>query len=396
MPVASRGHAGEHVLSGFGGASAALTAEDRIRLQCTAASTAVATQSMLDGGHSGERFPTRPAEAVGYVRRAAAPGAMGHEIEHKPGYLDSRDFRRSRLTCNHVLLQRVATGCFNRPVLEEGGFSFGLLVSGFWFGVRHGIDWDHIAAIADITGSQDERRSALWLGTIYVLGHAAVVFVLGLIAIAFGDLLPEGIDTVMGRIVGATLIVLAVYVFVSLFRHGRDFRLRSRWMLLFSGIRRGSRWVRSRLRNGEAETGGQEQAGDPSLLHHGHHGRPGHHHHGAPEPDDTFANYGTGTALGVGLIHGVGAETPTQVLIFIAAAGAGGTAVGVAVLLAFIVGLVLSNSLITMGSAIGFLSASRNFAVYAAVGVLTAVFSLVLGVLFVLGKESVLPAFFTG
>ena len=282
-------------------------------------------------------------------------------------------------------------------MLEEGGFSFGLLVSGFWFGVRHGIDWDHIAAIADITGSQEERRSALWLGTIYVLGHAAVVFVLGLVAIAFGDLLPSGIDTVMGRVVGVTLIVLAVYVFVSLIRHGRDFRLRSRWMLLFSGIRRGSRWVRARLGNGNgSETEIEQGSGDPSLLHHGHHGRPGHHHHGAPEPDDTFLNYGTGTALGVGMIHGVGAETPTQVLIFIAAAGAGGTAVGVAVLLAFIVGLILSNSVITIGSAAGFLSASRNFAVYAAVGVLTAVFSLILGVLFVFGKESVLPAFFAG
>ena len=326
---------------------------------------------------------------------------MGHRVEHRPRSEVSRGFRAPpfpRPRCKGILLQRFARGCFNPAVFEEGGFSFGLLVSGFWFGVRHGIDWDHIAAIADITGSQDERRSALWLGTVYVLGHAAVVFVLGLIAIAFGDLLPEGIDQVMGRVVGVTLLVLGVYVFVSLVRHGRDFRLRSRWMLLFSGIRRGSRWVRSRVRKGAASEAVEERGGsdDPSLLHHGHHGRPGHHHHGAPEPGDTFDNYGTGTALGVGMIHGIGAETPTQVLIFIAAAGAGGTAVGVAVLLAFIVGLVLSNSLITIGSAVGFLSASRNFAVYAAVGVLTAFFSLVLGALFLFGKESVLPAFFAG
>ena len=281
--------------------------------------------------------------------------------------------------------------------LAEGGFSFGLLVSGFWFGVRHGIDWDHIAAIADITGSQDDRRRALWLGTLYVLGHAAVVLVLGIVAIAAGDLLPSGIDEVMGRIVGATLIFLGIYVFVSLIRHGRDFRLRSRWMLLFSGIRRSSRWMRERVRAGVGGNGPTEQADgeDPSLLHHGHHGRPGHHHHGRPERDDTFANYGTGTAIGVGMIHGVGAETPTQVLIFIAAAGAGGAAVGVAVLLTFIVGLVLSNSLITVGSALGFLSASRNFAVYAAVGVITAFFSLVLGTLFLFGQESLLPSFFS-
>ena len=45
-------------------------------------------------------------------------------------------------------------------------FGIGVIVSAFLFGFRHGIDWDHIAAITDITGSQDDRRSAI------VLRHA--------------------------------------------------------------------------------------------------------------------------------------------------------------------------------------------------------------------------------
>jgi hypothetical protein len=283
----------------------------------------------------------------------------------------------------------------------QDGFSFGLLVSAFLFGLRHGIDWDHIAAIADITGSQDDRRRAIWFGTLYVLGHAAVVFALGVLAIVAGDLLPAGVDEVMGRVVGVTLVVLGVYVFVSLIRHGRDFRLRSRWMLVFSGVRRGVQWARERLaaRRPQLATASEGASGsevDPSLWHHGHHGRPGHHHHESPERDDSFMNYGTATSIGVGMIHGVGAETPTQVLIFLAAAGAGGAIVGISVLVAFLIGLLASNSLITVGSAYGFLSASRNFAVYAAVGVTVAVFSLVLGVLFLFGLESVLPAFFAG
>jgi high-affinity nickel-transport protein len=284
----------------------------------------------------------------------------------------------------------------------QGGFEFGLLVSAFAFGFRHGIDWDHIAAITDITGSQDDRRRALSLGTLYVLGHALVVFALGILAIVVGDRLPQGVDEVMGRIVGVTLIALGVYVFVSLIRHGRDFRLRSRWMLVFAGVRKGARWVRGRVSAASAARGGaggaiavaEEPA--PSLRHHGHHGRPGHHHHDGPEAHDDIPGYGSGTAFGVGMIHGVGAETPTQVLIFLTAAGAGGPLVGVLVLASFIVGLVLSNSVITVGSSLGFLEASRNFALYATVAVLTAVFSLVIGVLFVLGQEGVLPAFFGG
>jgi hypothetical protein len=284
----------------------------------------------------------------------------------------------------------------------QGGFEFGLLVSAFAFGFRHGIDWDHIAAITDITGSQDDRRRALSLGTLYVLGHALVVFALGILAIAVGDRLPEGVDEVMGRVVGVTLILLGVYVFVSLIRHGRDFRLRSRWMLIFAGVRKGARWVRGHVSAASAARGGAggaiavAEGATPSLWHHGHHGRPGHHHHDGPEAHDDIPGYGSGTAFGVGMIHGIGAETPTQILIFLTAAGAGGPIVGVLVLATFIVGLVLSNSVITVGSSLGFLQASRNFALYATVAVLTAVFSLVIGVLFVLGQEGVLPAFFGG
>ena len=219
--------------------------------------------------------------------------------------------------------------------LGGGGLGFGLLVTAFWFGFRHGIDWDHIVAITDITSSQEDRRRAIVFGTRYVLGHAAVVLILGVLAIVAGDRLPSSVDEVMGRVVGVTLVLLGVYVFVSLVRHGRDFRLRSRWMLIFDGIRRGARWVRSRAMNGErgavtvADPEGTST--DPARWHHGHHGRPGHHHHKHPEPE-AFMNYGRGTAFGVGMLHGIGAETPTQVVIFLTAAGAGGELAGVLIL----------------------------------------------------------------
>jgi cytochrome c biogenesis protein CcdA len=298
--------------------------------------------------------------------------------------------------------------------LEGGGFGFGLLVAGFWFGFRHGIDWDHIAAITDITSSQDDRRGSIVFGTLYVLGHAVVVFGLGVIAILIGEELPPSVDAAMGRIVGVTLIALGVYVFVSLVRHGREFRMRSRWMLLFAGIRAGWWKVTGRLSSATdvhdherepvhvhagAGAGTEETvaADDPiGGWHHGHHGRPGHHHHKHPEFEDAFVNYQKGTSFLVGMLHGIGAETPTQILIFTAAAGAGGKAAGVAVLVAFLVGLVTSNSLITVGSTFGFLRASKNFAIYATVAVITGVFSLAIGVLFVLGKDTLLPALFAG
>ena len=295
-------------------------------------------------------------------------------------------------------------------------FGVGVLLSAFFFGFRHGIDWDHIAAITDITSTQDTRGKSMFFGTLYALGHALVVFVIGSLAILIGQQLPSGIDQTMERIVGFTLILLGIYVVVGLVRHGREFRMRSRWMLIFNGVR--NLYRRLRPRDGSIDIEHEHQPvhthavadedGDGLALavaedipvsewHHGHHGHPGHHHHKHPEPnDDAFMNYGRATAFVVGMVHGIGAETPTQILIFLAAAGAGGKATGEIVLVTFIVGLLTSNSLITFGSSAGYLRASENFRVYAAVAVLTATFSLVIGSLFLFGKATLLPAIFGG
>lgn len=187
--------------------------------------------------------------------------------------------------------------------------------------------------------------------------------------------------------------------------------MRSRWMLILSGARNLYRRARANGRAHEHERepvhvhpGASESvavavAEDISVSewHHGHHGRPGHHHHKHPEPsDEAFMNYGRRTAFLVGMIHGVGAETPTQLLIFLTAAGAGGAVVGEVLLATFLVGLVMSNSLITLGSAYGFLRASSNWAIYVTIAVLTASFSLVIGTLFIFGQGTLLPALLGG
>ena len=282
----------------------------------------------------------------------------------------------------------------------------GLLATAFGFGLRHGIDWDHIAAITDLTGSQSSRRRAFVLSTLYILGHAFVVLVLGVAAIAFSERLPGSVDDVMERVVGITLVVLGVYVLAGLVRHGRGFRMRSRWMLIFAGVRKGARWVRGRISRDDVviehdhehpadddgaprSDGGQAVATRRRTHRHAH-------VHQASMPDDPFMNYGRVTAFLVGMIHGVGAETPTQVLVFFVAAGVGGRGIGLLLLVVFIAGLLVSNSLIALTSTFGFLRASRRFALYATVAVLTAVFSLTIGTLFLFGRSTLLPAILGG
>jgi high-affinity nickel-transport protein len=292
-------------------------------------------------------------------------------------------------------------------VASAESLKLALVVTTFGFGLRHGVDWDHIAAITDITSSQDTRVRSLRFATLYALGHGSVVFVLGTLAIAAGDLLPPGVDATMERVVGVTLLVLGVYVFYSLIRHGRDFRLRSRWMLIFSGVARGMRWARRRGEvmhiehdhehqwgHGHNDSGERTAAAGPvAATKVGHRHR---HRHLGVTPDDPFVTYGSVTSFFVGMLHGVGAETPTQVLIFLAAARAGRPEIGVFLLVVFIAGLITSNSAIALASTYGYLSASRNFAIYASVAVLTGVFSLGIGGLFLLGEGALLPAIFGG
>ena len=244
----------------------------------------------------------------------------------------------------------------------------GLIGTGLSLGLRHGIDWDHIAAITDVTSTQGNRLKAFGLGALYALGHAVMVVMLGLLAIWIGTTLPDGVDRYMETAVGVTLILLAVWVFWSLIHNRENFRLQSRWMLLFRTFRRTYHWL-------EAKIAGHVHAD---------------HMHHQPEAD----GYGARAAYGIGMLHGIGAETGSQVLLFATAAGAKSDMAASLLLIAFVAGLVVSNSLIAVASISGLWGSRTNSIAYQAVGLVVGVFSLVLGIMFLLQRGSILPHIF--
>jgi high-affinity nickel-transport protein len=228
-----------------------------------------------------------------------------------------------------------------------------LLLFGAVAGIRHGIDFDHIAAITDITSSKEKGRG-IWFVSLYGLGHGIVVLFLGVLLIAIGRTLPESLDKLFGKFVGITLLLLGLYVFYSLYRYGRNSRFRSRWMLVLSAF----------------------QAGYHTFLH-----RFGFSHE---HPRKHEANYGSGSAFAIGMVHGVGAETPTQVAALAAVLGVGAGVRGMVFLLFFVGGIFVSNLLVATASAFGFLKAKKQNMLYTLVGLLTAIFSLTVGILFLL------------
>lgn len=276
------------------------------------------------------------------------------------------------------------------------GFTIGLLVAAFLLGLRHGIDWDHIVAISDIAATQDSKRRGFFVGTLYVFGHASVVILLGIGAIALGSTVPGWLDAAAGRIVGVTLILLGLVVLITLVMERGSFRARSRWMILFD-------ITRKLFGRGEETT---SHAHEHVAVAGGHHGgtedlsdgesrlaAPRHTHEHAHAGEDEYTNK---AAVGIGMIHGIGAETPTQVVVFLAAASAGGALAGIAVLFIFVFGLVIANSAITTASVFGFAVASKRQSVQIGMGIFTAAMSIGVGLLFITGSDAILPAFFAG
>lgn len=226
---------------------------------------------------------------------------------------------------------------------------FGLIT-----GIRHGIDIDHIAAIGDIVGSQKKVSQGLLYASLYALGHGMMVIVLGLLLLLVGQSIPESIDAIFGKIIGLTLILLGFYLLFSIFKNRQNFKIKSKWMLVFDAL----------------------QYGYHKLLHNF---KASHHH-----PKFKSEKYGPLSAAGIGMIHGVGAETPTQVGAFLVLLGIGGGVKAIFFLLFFVLGIFISNLLVAGFSLYGYKRVAQNQRIYIGVGLITAIFSIVLGGLFLL------------
>ena len=112
------------------------------------------------------------------------------------------------------------------------------LLSAAVLGFRHGLDYDHIAAITDISSVQARVSDAMKYGLLYVSGHATTIAVLGAAAIAFRLSLPAASDRWAERLVGITLLTLGFYVLGTFFRpsSGHHHRPRTRITLLANGV----------------------------------------------------------------------------------------------------------------------------------------------------------------
>jgi len=272
-----------------------------------------------------------------------------------------------------------------------------LIAATFALGLRHGVDWDHLSAIADLTGADLRRSRAAMVAVLYALGHGAAVFALGALAVAAGGRLPTWIDPVMERVVGATLLVLALAVVRSAWATGRPV---ARGVLMLQGLAR----VRAQLRR-------QRQV----IVRHAHgHGHDGLHTHVHSTADATsgtavqtkhrhdhvhqvaVTGYGSGAAFVIGLLHGVGAETGTQAVVLAGAAHATATGSALVVVGAFVAGVVVTTVLIALAAAAGWATVGSHHAAVRVLALIAAAASATVGALYLFGAGDRLPSILIG
>lgn len=213
----------------------------------------------------------------------------------------------------------------------------GALVSCTFLGLQHGIDVDHVAAITDVTSIQRTPLDATRCGLLYAAGHAVTVGLLGVGVITLKHSIPPQASQWMERIIGLTLVLLGGYVLSALLANGAPMSRGRALLSLFQRIRR----------------------------------RPG--------AQNTSSGYGPKSSLSLGVLHGVGAETPTQLSVLLITSNLGSVQNGIFGLSMFAVGMFVSNMALTSAAAGIFSFSKARPGVFRALAALTAIYSLWIG-----------------
>jgi high-affinity nickel permease len=237
-----------------------------------------------------------------------------------------------------------------------------IMILALILGLRHGVDWDHIAAITDLVGAEEKKKEGFIIAAFYVIGHELVIIFLGFSAVLLKYSLPAWVDGYMEKLVGVTLIILSIVLLNILLKKNKEVIMISKWRLAYNGITHMISWLLWKLF--------KQKTDFKAKL------------------DIKTSKRG---AIIIGFIHGIGAETPSQILLFAAAMGTGTTLDGVTTVLSFAFGLLVSHLIIVLISVFGYAKLISRPIVLRSIGVATSIYSIVLGTIYIFGAGNWLP-----
>lgn len=93
-----------------------------------------------------------------------------------------------------------------------------IIALGFFLGMRHATDPDHVIAVTTIVSRERKISRAAWIGAFWGAGHTLTIFAVGAAIILFDLVIPPRLGLSMELSVGLMLIVLGVMNVISFFR----------------------------------------------------------------------------------------------------------------------------------------------------------------------------------
>lgn len=189
--------------------------------------------------------------------------------------------------------------------MSASGGLVSLLLFGFWLGVRHAADADHVVAVSTFVARQKKLGGAWLLGAVWGLGHTVTIFLVGAAIILFKVKVSARAGLSLELAVAFALVLLGA--------------------LNVAGLRVGA--------SGLVRHSHPHDHDDPEHGHqaaHSHHRSGAHEHEHLAQPDLSWVErrFGRGApaqflrSLIVGLVHGLAGSAAIALLVLAAVSSA--------------------------------------------------------------------------
>jgi len=223
---------------------------------------------------------------------------------------------------------------------------FVILAIGFFLGMRHATDPDHVIAVSTIVSRERSLSKAALIGALWGLGHTITIVLVGAAIILFNVVIPPRVGLTMEFAVGLMLMVLGV--------------------LNLSGV---SQWLSEKFSPAHPQVRGEHahlHEHDSHLHYHWHSHAPAREHHAdsLPSPkwlSNPLSHLGVFHSLRpllIGIVHGLAGSAAVALLVLSTIRE---PSWGAFYLLIFGVGTIAGMMLITAALALPFSYAGTRF-----------------------------------
>ncbi len=173
--------------------------------------------ALSDGGPLGQGLLEEPVAALAPAARGVDAGSFRERVEALERSLLSQALSAASGNQSEAARQLGLSRATFLDKLKRYGVRvatlramtlLAILALGFFLGMRHATDSDHVLAVTAIVSRARSARAALWVGGLWGLGHTATILTVGGAIVLFGWVIPARLGLSLEMSVAVMLIAL--------------------------------------------------------------------------------------------------------------------------------------------------------------------------------------------